>query len=289
MMKTCDLHTHSVYSDGTYTPNELIRAASKAGLSAVALSDHNTVAGLPSFLEAARGSGVEPVPGIEFSTEYRGTELHILALFVAPEHYETINCLLEGFLQQKEQSNRDLVHRLNQAGIFIDYDAIKAKAAGRINRAVIGAEMVRLGYCESVKAAFSQWLSEKHGYYIPAKRLDAFDAIRFIKSIGAAAVLAHPFLSLDEAGLREFLVPAREAGLDGMEVYYSVYDADTTALAQAIAEEFGLLPSGGSDFHGGNKPDISIGTGRGNLVIPLTWMEALRGRSCQGVQGLSKK
>lgn len=289
MMKTCDLHTHSVYSDGTYTPNELIRAAVDAGLSAVALSDHNTVAGLPLFLEAAEGSGVEAVPGIEFSTEYRGIELHILALFVAPEHYEAINRLMAEFLRQKEQSNRDLVHRLNQAGILIDYDVIEAKAAGRINRAVIGAEMVRLGYCESVKAAFSQWLSEKHGYYIPAKRLDAFDAIRFIKSIGAAAVLAHPFLSLDEAGLREFLKPAREAGLDGMEVYYSVYDAETTARAQAIAEEYGLLPSGGSDFHGGNKPDISIGTGRGNLVIPLTWMEALRGRSCQGVQGLSKK
>lgn len=282
MMKTCDLHTHSVYSDGTYTPNELIRAAVKAGLSAVALSDHNTVAGLPLFLEAAGGSGVEPVPGIEFSTEYRGTELHILGLFVQPAHYGAINDLLESFLQKKEQSNRDLVHRLNQAGIMVDYDVIAAKATGRINRAVIGAEMVRLGYCESVKAAFSDWLSEKNGYYIPAQRLDAFAAIRFIKSIGAAAVLAHPFLNLDEAGLREFLPDAKAAGLDGMEVYYSAYSQETTALAEQLIREFDLLPSGGSDFHGGNKPDISLGSGRGNLVIPLCWMEALRERSSAG-------
>lgn len=282
MKLTCDLHTHSVYSDGTCTPAQLIQAARDAGLSAVALSDHNTVAGLPLFLEAARGSGVEAIPGIEFSTEYEKTELHILGLYIAPEHYGAINALLQNYLVQKEQSNRDLVHRLNQAGIQIDYDEIAAQAAGRINRAVIGAEMVRKGYCESVKEAFSQWLSEKRGYYIPAKRPDAYETIRFIKSIGAAAVLAHPFLNLDEARLRAFLPEAVKAGLDAMEVYYPVYDAQTTDLARQMAEQFGLLESGGSDFHGQNKPDISIGTGRGNLAIPLSLAQGLRTRSVAG-------
>lgn len=282
MKLTCDLHTHSVYSDGTCTPAQLIQAARDAGLSAVALSDHNTVAGLPLFLEAARGSGVEAIPGIEFSTEYEKTELHILGLYIAPEHYGAINALLQNYLVQKEQSNRDLVHRLNQAGIQIDYDEIAAQAAGRINRAVIGAEMVRKGYCESVKEAFSQWLSEKRGYYIPAKRPDAYETIRFIKSIGAAAVLAHPFLNLDEARLRAFLPEAVKAGLDAMEVYYPVYDVQTTDLARQMAEQFGLLESGGSDFHGQNKPDISIGTGRGNLAIPLSLAQGLRARSVAG-------
>lgn len=282
MKLTCDLHTHSVYSDGTCTPAQLIQAARDAGLSAVALSDHNTVAGLPLFLEAARGSGVEAIPGIEFSTEYEKTELHILGLYIAPEHYGAINALLQNYLVQKEQSNRDLVHRLNQAGIQIDYNEIAAQAAGRINRAVIGAEMVRKGYCESVKEAFSQWLSEKRGYYIPAKRPDAYETIRFIKSIGAAAVLAHPFLNLDEARLRAFLPEAVKAGLDAMEVYYPVYDVQTTDLARQMAEQFGLLESGGSDFHGQNKPDISIGTGRGNLAIPLSLAQGLRARSVAG-------
>lgn len=276
MEKFCDLHAHSVYSDGTLTPAQLIQTAQQVGLSALVLSDHNTVAGLPLFLEAAKGSGVQAIPGIEFSTEYEGTELHILGLFVKPESYDAINGLLEQFLIRKEQSNRDLVHRLNQVGVPVDYDKIKAKAAGRINRAVIASEMVRLGCCESVKAAFSDFLSEKKGLYIPPKRVDAYETIGFIKSIGAVAVLAHPFLNLTEERLRLFLPRAVDQGLDGMEVYYPAYDAQTTALALQIAEEFHLLPSGGSDFHGDNKPDICMGTGRGNLAIPLKLAQQLQ-------------
>ena len=112
-----------------------------------------------------------------------------------------------------------MVQRLNQAGIPLDYEKIRSQSAGSINRAVIGAEMVRLGCCESVKQAFSDWLSPKKGYYIPPLRPDAFETIRFIKSIGAVAVLAHPFLSMDETSLRRFLPEAVAAGLDGMEAW----------------------------------------------------------------------
>lgn len=278
MEKICDLHTHSTYSDGTCTPAELIELARGAGLSALALSDHNTVAGLPSFLEAAEGSGIEPVPGVEFSTEYLGNELHILALYVTPRHYDRINVLMQDFLDRKDRSNFEMVQRLNDADIRLDYQAIKEKAAGSINRAVIAAEMVRLGYSESVKEAFSQWLSPKRGYYIPPKRPDAFEMIRFIKSIGAVAVLAHPFLSLEEQQIHAFLPDAVEAGLDAMEVCYSTYDREQTNRAMGIAQQYGLLYSGGSDFHGENKPDISIGTGRGELVVPLQFLQALKTR-----------
>ena len=162
---------------------------------------------------------------------------------------------------------------LHGADIRLDYDAIKAKTPdGYVNRAVIAAEMLRLGYVDSVQQAFSRWLSPKHGYFVPPQRLDAFEAIRFIKSIGAVAVLAHPFLNLDEAGLREFLTEAKQAGLDGMEVRYPLFDREQTELAGAIAREFGLLPSGGSDFHGANKPHISLGTGRGELAVPNEWL-----------------
>ena len=278
MEKLCDLHTHSLYSDGTCTPGQLIEKAREAGLSAVVLSDHNTVAGLPSFLEAARDSGVEAVPGVEFSTEYLGKELHILGLFIQPEAYPQVNALLQQFLQRKDQSNRELVERLAQAGIVLDYDKIKRQAAGSINRAVIGAEMVELGYCESVKKAFSDWLSPKKGYYIPPLRPDAFETIRFIKSIGAVAVLAHPFLNLDASELEIFLQQAVPAGLDGMEVSYSLFSQEQTENACRIADRFGLLYSGGSDFHGNNKPDIFMGVGKGNLQIPLLWLEKLRER-----------
>ena len=272
----CDLHTHSSFSDGTCAPAELIRLAEEVGLGAVALCDHNTVAGLPEFLKAAEGSSVEAVPGIEFSADYEGKELHILGLFIEPEYYDAVNELLNEALQRKEQSNLDLIRKLSDAGICLDYKKIKAEAGGTVNRAVIASYMVQGGFCESIKEAFQNWLSPEKGYFIPPKRPDAFDVIRFIKSIGAVAVLAHPFLNLEEAQLREFLGKAE--GLDGMEIYYSLFAEDQTALAERAAEEFGLLKSGGSDFHGENKPDIRLGVGKGNLPVPMNCLEALKNR-----------
>lgn len=273
----CDLHVHSTYSDGTLTPAQLIREAERIGLAAVALCDHNTVAGLPDFLAAARGSAVRAVPGVEFSTDWRGGELHILALFVKPEHYSAVTQKVEEMMRRKEQSNLNLVAALKTAGIELDYAAIKAGTPnGQVNRAVIAAEMVRRGYCGSIKEAFRHWLSPKHGYFVPPKRLDALETIRFIRSIGAVSVLAHPFLNLSEEGLREFLREARE--LDGMETEYATFTAEQRALAREIAEEFGLAESGGSDFHGENKPDLRLGTGRGDLEVPVEYLRDLEAK-----------
>ena len=272
----CDLHTHSSFSDGTCTPTELICLAEETGLGAVALCDHNTVAGLPEFLKAAENANVEAVPGVEFSSEYEGRELHILGLFIRPEHYDAVNKLLNEALQRKERSNLELIENLRRAGICLDYDRIKAEASGTVNRAVIASYMVQDGYCESVKNAFRDWLAPEHGFFVPPKRLDAFEVIRFIKSIGAVAVLAHPFLNLEEGELRRFLTGAE--GLDGMEVYYPLFDEGQTVLAVQIAEEFGLLKSGGSDFHGENKPEIHLGSGKGNLRVPMCYLEDMKCR-----------
>lgn len=282
-----DLHTHSTYSDGTLTPSELVALSVKAGLSAVALCDHNTVAGLPEFLEVAKDTSLTAIPGIEFSTDYGGTELHILALFIRPEHYGPITDLLAKMVQAKEQSNLALIQALRPAGIALDYESIKAGTPnGQVNRAVIAAEMVRKGYCETVKEAFAKWLSPKRGYYIPPRRLDAFEVIRFIRSLGAVSVLAHPFLNLDEGGLLRFLHEAKNCGLDGMEVYYPLFEEEKTRLAEKIAEEFSLLKSGGSDFHGENKPEISLGSGKGNLSIPAEILLRLRKRSVQNQKNM---
>lgn len=276
MDRICDLHVHSTYSDGTFSPVELIRLAEELQLDAIALCDHNTVAGLPEFLEAAAGSKVTAVPGVEFSTDYGSTELHILALFVRPAHYGAVTRQVERMMRRKEQSNIDLIAALRRAGMELDYDAIKAGTpGGLVNRAVIAAQMVRCGYCGSVKEAFSDWLSESRGYFRPPQRLDALETIAFIKSIGAVAVLAHPFLNLSEQSLREFLPKAVRCGLDAMEVYYPKFSEAQTALALELAQEHGLLPSGGSDFHGANKPDIALGTGRNNLHIPSFVLENL--------------
>ena len=278
-MAFCDLHTHSTFSDGTCSPEELIHQAEQLQLSAIVLCDHNTVTGLPDFVAAGEKSFVEAVPAVEFSTQFGETELHILGLFIRPEKYAEVTSLLEELLSAKERSNIALLQRLATAGIVLDYEKIKAQSGNYVNRAVIGAEMARLGYVASAPDAFKQYLSESRGFYVPPRRLDAVAAIRFIKSIGATAVVAHPLLNLDEAGLREFLPQAVEAGLDGMEVYYSKYSSEDTALAKSLAAEFGLLPSGGSDYHGDNKPGIELGVGRGNLQIPSSWLEALRSRA----------
>lgn len=275
----CDLHTHSIFSDGTLTPRQLLQAACDAKLSSLALTDHNTVAGLPDFLAAAPDFPIEAIGGIEFSVDYLGTELHLLALFVRPEHFASISAMMEDFQVRKERSNRELVEKLTKAGFDLDYDTISHAANGYVNRAHIGAAMTEKGYVSSIKEAFKQHLSPKHGYYVPPRRPDVFETIRFIKSIGAAAVLAHPFLNLDEAGLREFLPLAAESGLDGMETLYPMFDEAQTRAAQALAAEFGLLNSGGSDFHGDNKPHIQIGTGQGDLRVPEEFAKALKNRA----------
>ena len=275
----CDLHAHSTFSDGTDTPTELVALAEEKGLGAIALTDHNTVAGLPEFLAAAEGKNVRAVAGTEFSTDYNGTELHILGLFVKPEHFAVITDLLEDYRFRKDKSNVDLVEKLNAAGYAINYENIKnSTPEGQVNRALIAAELTRLGYTESIQDAFKKLLSPKCGYYVPPTRPSPFETIRFIKSMGAVAVLAHPFLNLNEAELRQFLAEAIPCGLDAMETLYSAYDEETTAKAEKIAEEFGLLPSGGSDYHGGNKPHIQLAVGQGNLAIPQGLVTALEER-----------
>ena len=277
MERFCDLHTHSVYSDGTFTPAEIIDEAIKIGLSAVALTDHNTVDGLPDFLSAARGKNIEIVPGAEFSVDYNGTELHILGLFISPEHFGKVSELMANVNKRKEESNISLVESLNRAGFALDYEVIKRSTPnGKINRAHIAAAMVDKGYISSVSEGFATVLSKSAGHYKEPKRLTAQEIIDFISSIGAVSVLAHPFLNLNERELVEFLSTTK--GLYGIECYYSEYDEDTVEKSLRIADEFGLVCSGGSDFHGMTKPNIKLGAGKGNLRVPFESFLELKNR-----------
>ncbi len=277
MTGMCDLHTHSTSSDGSLSPTELIRAAESIRLDAIALCDHNTVTGLPEFLKAAEGSSVEAIPGCEFSSDYMGIDLHIIGLFIPTDQFDRITAVLEETQQRKEQSNLDLVARLAKDGYVIDYPALRAQAGdGFINRANIAQALVEKGYVPTVKDAFSQLLSVKGKYYIPPKRMDSFEVIEFIKSIGAVAVLAHPFLNFKEEGqLRPFLDEAVKHGLDAMETMYTAYSDETTVLARRIAAEYSLKESGGSDFHGNAKPATALGVGKGNLKVPTEILRKL--------------
>lgn len=275
-MKICDLHTHSYYSDGTFSPTELVEEAKRVGLLAIALTDHNNVGGIEEFSLACERLGIEGVFGTEFSTDYKQTELHLLGLFIPKDKLEKVNSFCEVVINNKEESNKIMIDRLQRAGYEISYDEVKAVCSGTMNRAHIGEVLYKKGYTSTVEEVFDTILSKKGSIYQQAKRLDVFETIEFIRSIGAVPVLAHPFLDLDEKGLREFLTLAVPKGLVGMETVYSTYTEAQTLLAKQIANEFNLKESGGSDFHGYRKEDISLATGRGNLVIPYEFYQNLR-------------
>ena len=275
-MKRCDLHCHSCFSDGSLTPTQLVRLAEQQGLSALALTDHNTAKGLPELMQAGKKSEVITVAGCELSTDYNGTELHIVALFMPEQSWQEIEDFVYLMHLAKHDSNLKLIASLNEAGYAITYEEAAALTdADEFNRAHVARVLCEKGYVSSVSEAFEKLLGEERGYYVSPKRISSLAAIRFIKANGGVAVLAHPFFSMNEEGLLTFLPQAKEAGLDAMETHYSTFDATTTQRAEQLAEQFGLKQSGGSDFHGKAKPDIALGSGRGDLVVPFAFYENL--------------
>lgn len=276
-MMTCDLHTHSIFSDGSDTPEQIIDSAIELSLSAVALCDHNTVDGLPAFLSAAEGKEIEAIPGAEFSVDHGDIELHLLGLFLPVSSFPQINQLLEEAKQRKLQSNLDLIYDLNRAGYRVDFETIQSSTPnGNFNRAHIARALTDLAYTASMEEAFETLLSQVNGFYKPPQRINFWDMLDFLTNIGAVPVLAHPFLQLDAAQLTALLPQAKERGLAGMECAYPLYDKATTALALELAGKFDLKYSGGSDYHGNKKPDIALGTGKANLKIPYEWAVRLK-------------
>lgn len=268
---------HSIFSDGTYQPAEIIAEAKQIGLGAVALTDHNTVAGLPDFIHEAEQQGIAAVGGVELSTAHDNNEYHLLGLFIAPEHYQKVERLAKEFHVLKEISNIETIERLNDAGYMISYaDVRKKNPTGNVNRAHMAAELLEKGYVESVSQAFKTLLYDGAGFYVPPTRLQLMDAIEFLRGINAVPVLAHPLQDADESTVRKFLPAAIEAGLLGLETRHSNFDGTQIETAEKIAADFNLLTSGGSDFHGKTKPDISLGTGRGDLAVPMEVYYRLR-------------
>lgn len=276
----CDLHTHSTFSDGTDTPTELIKKAEAANLAAVALTDHNSISGLSEFLNAAKDSKVIGVPGAEFSTEHNGKELHVVGLFIQEEHYQKVRDFCDSVRKSKENSNRLLIENLMNAGYNVKYEELVSYAqSDNINRAVIAGYLIERGIIKDRKEAFSTLLAKDGGYYVPSKRPSTYETIQFIKSIGAVAVLAHPFLDMNYEEVKAFLPEAKRYGLDAIETDYSTYDGYETNCAKELASESGLLFSGGSDYHGKAKTLIRLGVGKGNLKVPMSYYKELEKRA----------
>lgn len=267
-MKLIDLHTHSLCSDGSMTPKEVVRTAKEAGLTAIALSDHDTTAGIREAVSEGEAVGVEVIPAIELSAESK-TETHILGYFIDPEN-EEMKRAMEYVKQIRNERQLKVAENLHKLGFDVTIEEVKAIAGSDVLcRAHFARIMVDKGYVSSVKEAFDKYLGSDGPAYCNRQALTDAEAIRIIKNAGGIAFLAHPHktkLKGDE--LKEFLVRLKGEGLDGLEGYYTEYTPEMEAEFRGLADELGLLISGGTDFHANNKPHIKIGVGYGNLRIP---------------------
>ncbi len=277
--KYCDLHTHSNCSDGTDSPEALISLAKAAGLSAVALCDHNTVAGLEPFEKAAERTGVIALPGVEVTCTFRGKEIHLLGLFIRPQVRGTLTEYLESTNRGKEEGNRKTVENLIAAGYHIDYESVKASALpAQPNRVHMAKILVQNGDFASVQQVFDGPLADNSPLYVPGKKKDALEAVSFLASLHILPVIAHPLLQLTEAELTDFVTRALPLGLVGLETVYPKYTPHQIAFAEGLAEKFCLARSGGSDYHGANKAGVFLGKGSNNIAVPFGFYEELRRR-----------
>lgn len=273
-----DFHVHSNASDGTMPPAALIAEAKKTGLNAVALTDHDTVSGLPEFLEAGRNSGILAVPGVEISSWYYSKELHIVGLFIDP-FAEELNAFLENMREERKGRNNAIIRKLQALGYRISEEQVRNIAGGEsVGRPHIARALVENGYFTEIQDVFDSLLKRGGRGFIPRQLKPPETACRLIHSAGGIAIWAHP-VSGQHSGERSFvrkmlkiLIPA---GIDGLETMYSTFTPAQSALMEEFAETFGLLRSGGSDFHGCNRNGISLGTGGGSLAVPDSFLEAM--------------
>lgn len=275
-MKVIDLHTHSTCSDGSMTPSRLVSHAKDSGLSAIALTDHDSISGVAEAVEEGKKTGVEVIPAVELSA-ISDTETHILGYFIDINNRE-LQKALEYAKQVRYEREVETCRKLNELGFDITMEEVEAEAETDILcRAHFAKVMVKKGYAPSVKEAFEQYLNVGKSAYSKKQALTDIQAVELINNAGGIAFLAHLHLTkkpLPE--LKEFLIKLKNAGLAGVEGYYTDYTPQMERDYQSLAEESGLILSGGTDFHGAFKPHIAIGRGYGNLEIPYVILEKMK-------------
>ncbi len=278
---TIDLHTHTTYSDGSATPEEVIALASSKRARAVAITDHDTVDAIGEARTAADRFGIEFVAGIEISADYSPGTMHILGYCIDPESVGLAKTL--GHLREsRETRNPQIAARLRSLGFDISYDEVAAVAGNQVvGRPHFARVMIEKGYVASMQEAFDRFLKKDAAAYVEKARLSPAESIILIHEAGGVAVLAHPYqlklASYEEAD--RLVGELAGLGLDGIEAVYSRHSEAERASYSQIAARHGLLVTGGSDYHGSYKPDINIVTGLGDLAVPYELLQALKARA----------
>lgn len=276
-MARIDLHLHTRYSDGSLMPAEVVDLAHQAGVTALAITDHDIVDGIPHAMEAATPLGIEIIPGVEVSSCLDGQELHVLGYFFDWQDSTFRDHLAQ---QRLSRNNRipQIIERLNALGLELSEDDVRARTgSGSIGRPHVAQALVDKGYVQDTREAFERYLKEGAPAYVPRMLSDTRDVIAWIRNAGGVPVLAHPtWTRCKGESLYRLCACLKEAGLLGLEVFYSTHTRRQTSQFLELAKRLNLLPTGGSDFHGATNPDIQVGRGKGNLKVPDTLLEPLR-------------
>lgn len=276
-----DLHVHSIRSDGSFTPKELVDYGVEKGLKAMALTDHDTIDGLDEIMEYAKDKPIEIIPGIEYSTEYNGRDVHIVGLFIdykAPAFQDYI----ARFQQSRTDRNHKLCANLQQAGIDITYEELLASFPDAvITRAHYAKLLLDKDYVKSRNEAFDKYLGDHTPYFVHREKITPEEVIDVTRKAGGIPILAHPMLyGMGNEQLDLLVKRLKAAGLMGIEAFYSTHSFADERKIRKLAQKYRLLLSGGSDFHGENKPKLDLATGYGSLYVPEELLEKMK-RSLQ--------
>ncbi len=276
MQGTIDLHTHSRCSDGSMTPTELVRLAKESGLSAIALSDHDTTAGVREAMEEGERVGLEVTPAIELSV-ISATETHILGYFIDPDS-PVLAAAMKKILTARTVRAQEVCEKLNALGFPVTMEEVAQLAGGELLcRAHFARLLVNKGLVPSVKEAFDKYLGNERPAYSDRQAMTDTEAIDLIHTAGGIAFVAHLHLiRLSDEALFAYLSKLKTAGLDGIEGYYTEYTPDMEEKYLGMAKALSLAVSGGTDFHAAMKPHIAIGRGLGNMSIPYAVLEAMK-------------
>jgi len=278
LMGYVDLHLHTTASDGVLSPSGVVRYAKAKGLQAIAITDHDTIEGCEEGLSEGERIGFEVIPGIEISADYSPGSMHILGFFL-DIHHPLLNERLEYLQKARAERNPKMVARLNQLGIEVTYEEVlKVSGGGQVGRPHFANVLLEKKVVRSFQEAFDRFLKKGAPAYVDKFRFTSKEALHFINEAGGVAVLAHPN-TLGVNGyseLEKLVLHLIEDGLKGVEIYYPEHSALEVAKYRALAQRYGLLMTGGTDYHGIEKNGLDIGVGRGGMKLPYSIVEDLK-------------
>ncbi|MBM4465547.1 MAG: PHP domain-containing protein [Chloroflexi bacterium] len=267
MISRVDLHLHSTASDGQFSPSELVAMALERNLLAIAITDHDTTEGVDEALEAARGTGLEVIPGVEISCDVPHEEVHLLGYYL-DHHHPALRGKLRAMRDARLRRARGMVAKLSALGLPLQWEAVAELAGdGSVGRPHIAQAMVKMGYAASTDEAFDLYIGRNGPAYVERYKLRPADAVSLLKEVQGLPVLAHPLK------VTHFLPSLMERGLVGLEVYYNGYSAEDIRGLADLARKYDLIPTGGSDFHG---PDVLDTVEMGGIMVPVESVERLR-------------